>query len=257
MADSPTSVWLHDDVMTSTYAPGPTEASDPYPTPRAPSRRRSSWLQLAVGGLALVAPAVIVVAVLARLTGQITTGEMVELALGAGENPGTFTFAAMFLASPIQWLTGRSQVRIRKFLGIVFYGLAVNNFVMFIIERGQETVPQEQDGLLAEIARSPFLLAGSVALLLATPLFLTSTRWSQRTLGMRRWRLLHRLTYVVAIALVLHVLLIPDIGPDTALLAMGFTARIPAVRRRLAARGQRRRGRQQRERLSPAMAGAV
>lgn len=159
---------------------------------------------------------------------------MIELALGAGENPGTFTFAAMFLASPIQWLTGRSQVRIRKLLGIVFYGLAVNNFVMFLVERRIDST-----GVMAEIGGSPMLIAGLTALLLATPLFLTSSRWSQRFLGMRRWRLLHRLTYVVAVALVVHVLLIPDIGPDTVLLALGFTARVPAVRRRLQAKGQR------------------
>ena len=244
--------------MTSTNRPETIPAATSSSS-RALLRRRSSWLQLAVGGLALVAPAVIAVAALARLTGQITTDEMVELALGAGENPGTFTFAAMFLASPIQWLTGRSQVRIRKFLAVVFYGLAVNNVVMFIIERGQEADLQEQGGLLSEIARSPFLLAGSVALLLATPLFLTSSRWSQRTLGMRKWRLLHRLTYVVAVALALHVLLIPDIGPDTILLAMGFIARIPAVRVRLVARGKKRKetSEHEPEQLSPAMAGVV
>ena len=199
-------------------------------------RKLSSW-QRAVAGLALIAPVVIVSTVVARLIGLTTTEQMVEVALGAGENPGVLTFAAMFLASPIQWLTGRSQIRIRKFLGIVFYGLAVNNFTMFLIERRLEG----DEGLVAEIAGSPFLLAGIVALLLATPLFLTSTRWSQRTLGMRRWRMLHRLTYVIAVALLLHVLLIPDIGPDTVLLLLGFIARIPANRRRLEARGQRRR----------------
>ena len=199
-------------------------------------RKLSSW-QRAVAGLALIAPVVIVSTVVARLIGLTTTEQMVEVALGAGENPGVLTFAAMFLASPIQWLTGRSQIRIRKFLGIVFFGLAVNNFTMFLIERRLEG----DEGLVAEIAGSPFLLAGIVALLLATPLFLTSTRWSQRTLGMRRWRMLHRLTYVIAVALLLHVLLIPDIGPDTVLLLLGFIARIPANRRRLEARGQRRR----------------
>ena len=199
-------------------------------------RKLSSW-QRAVAGLALIAPVVIISTVVARLIGLTTTEQMVEVALGAGENPGVLTFAAMFLASPIQWLTGRSQIRIRKFLGIVFFGLAVNNFTMFLIERRLEG----DEGLVAEIAGSPFLLAGIVALLLATPLFLTSTRWSQRTLGMRRWRMLHRLTYVIAVALLLHVLLIPDIGPDTVLLLLGFIARIPANRRRLEARGQRRR----------------
>lgn len=199
--------------------------------------RKLRPLQRVVAALALIAPLVIIGALASRLLGLTTTEQMVELALGAGENPGTFTFAAMFLASPIQWLTGRSQIRIRKLLGIVFYGLAVNNFAMFVIEQ-QLT---GEVGLAARIGGSPMILAGLTALLLATPLFLTSSRWSQRFLGMRRWRMLHRLTYVIAVALVVHVLLIPDVGPDTVLLGLGFIARVPAVHRRLVARGKRNR----------------
>ena len=45
------------------------------------------------------------------------------MALGVGENPGMITFGAMFLCSPVQWLTGRSQVRVRKYLGTVLITL--------------------------------------------------------------------------------------------------------------------------------------
>lgn len=191
--------------------------------------RGLSWPQLAVVALASVAPAVIVVAVVAGLLGLIATDAMIELALAAGENPGMITFGAMFLASPVQWLTRRSQVRVRKFLGITFFGLALSNAVMFALEQG-----------VGAMLGAPFLVAGSVALGLALPLFLTSSRWSQRALGLRRWRLLHKLTYVVAVALLAHVVLVGDLGLGSVLITAGFVARVPAVRGWLEARGRRR-----------------
>ena len=57
---------------------------------------------------------------------------------------------------------------------------------------------------------------------------------------MRRWRLLHKATYLVAIALMAHVVLIGDIGLGFVLIALGFAARIPAVRRRIQRRSHRR-----------------
>ncbi|MGI9599068.1 MAG: hypothetical protein ACR2QK_23090 [Acidimicrobiales bacterium] len=193
------------------------------------SRRRFggfSRLQLLVMGLASVAPAVIVGALTAAGFGLLPMEGMIELVLAAGENPGMITFGAMFLASPIQWLTGRTQVRVRKYLGIVFFGLALSNGAMFALEAG-----------VGAMLGAPFLVAGSLALALTAPLFLTSSRRSQRLMGMRRWRLLHRLTYLVAVALMAHVILVGDIGPGFVLIALGFLARIPAVRRRLVARG--------------------
>ncbi len=172
--------------------------------------------------LAAVPPIVIAGAGAARLLGVISTEQLVDTALAAGENPGMITFGAMFLASPVQWLTGRSQIRVRKYLGVVFFLLAVSNGAMFAIERGIGAALDE-----------PFLVAGVIALVAATPLFLTSTRRSQRAMGMRAWRRLHKLTYLVAVALLAHVVLIGDAGLGAAMITGGFIARIPAVRRRL------------------------
>ena len=58
---------------------------------------------------------------------------------------------------------------------------------------------------------------------------------------MRRWRTLHKLTYLVAAALLAHVILIGDIGPGAVLIALGFIGRIPVIRRRLTSRAERRR----------------
>ncbi len=206
----------------------PPETTPPVPTDidsQPPWRRRRVWngftpLQLIVVTLATIAPLLVGGAIGAALLGVVSTEAMIDFALAAGEDPGMITFGALFLASPIQWLTGRSQVRVRKYLGIVFFLLALSNGAMFVLESG-----------LAAVLSAPFLIAGTIALALALPLFLTSSRRSQRALGMRRWRILHKLTYVVAAALLAHVVLMGEIGLGSVLIALGFVGRIPAVRR--------------------------
>ena len=183
-----------------------------------------------VMALATVAPLLIGGAIGAALLGMISTEAMMQFVLAAGENPGMITFGAMFVASPVQWLTGRSQVRVRKYLGIMFFLLALSNAAMFILETG-----------LSAALSTPFLIAGTAAFALAVPLFLTSSRRSQRSMGMKRWRALHKLTYIIAAALLTHVILIGDIGPGAVLITLGFIGRIPVVRRWLTTRAQERR----------------
>ena len=193
---------------------------------RRPRWNRFTPLQLVVLTLATIAPLLIVGAIGAALVGLISIEAMIAFALIAGEDPGMITFGALFLASPVQWLTGRSQIRVRKYLGIMFFLLALTNGAMFVLEAG-----------LAAAFGAPFLIAGTVALALALPLFLTSNRWSQRAMGMRRWRLLHRLTYVIALSLMAHALLMGEIGPGFVLIASGLIARLPPVKRRLGPSG--------------------
>lgn len=209
---------------------------------KRPLWKRFTPLQLGVLGLATVAPLTIVGAIAAGLLGAISVEAMMGLALAAGENPGMITFGAMFLASPIQWFTGRSQVRVRKYLGIVFFLLALSNGAMFVLEMG-----------LGGILGAPFLIAGTIAFALAVPLFLTSSRWSQRTLGMKRWRLLHKLTYLIAAGLLGHVILMGEIGPGAVMIALGFIARIPSVRKWIANHGTKRKERRAIERGTPAI----
>ena len=189
---------------------------------RRPRWNRFTPLQLIVLTLATIAPLLVLGSIGAALLGFISVEAMIGFALIAAEDPGMITFGALLLASPVQWLTGRSQIRVRKYLGIVFFLLAITNGAMFVFEAG-----------LAAAFGAPFLIAGTVALALALPLFLTSSRWSQRTMGMRRWRLLHRLTYVIAVALMAHALLMGEIGPGFVLITSALIARIPAVKRRL------------------------
>ena len=58
--------------------------------------------------------------------------------------------------------------------------------------------------MLADIAKRRFITAGMTAYVLMIPLALTSTRWSIRKLGGKRWQALHRLIYFSAAAGVIH-----------------------------------------------------
>lgn len=62
-------------------------------------------------------------------------------------------------------------------------------------------------GFVLRDLHRPYIIAGDVSLLLALPLALTSTDRMMRALG-RRWKVLHRLVYLVAIAAVLHYALL-------------------------------------------------
>lgn len=55
-----------------------------------------------------------------------------------------------------------------------------------------------------DIYKRPYITAGFTAWLLLVPLALTSTAWSIRKLGGKRWQLLHRLIYFSALGGVIH-----------------------------------------------------
>ena len=58
--------------------------------------------------------------------------------------------------------------------------------------------------MLDEIAGNLFILLGILAFLLLLPLSLSSTHRSIKYLGLRRWQLLHTLTYVAIPAVIAH-----------------------------------------------------
>lgn len=58
--------------------------------------------------------------------------------------------------------------------------------------------------MLTDIAKRRFITAGMTAFALMIPLALTSTKWSIRKLGGKRWQALHRLIYFSAAAGVIH-----------------------------------------------------
>lgn len=205
----------------------------PPPPPPAPPKRSGrslSLMQRMVVGAAALPLIAIAGTIAAGAVGFISINEMVDISLVLGEDPGMVVFAAMLWCSPVQWFVKRTQIPVRKMLGILFSGYALSNFAMFVVERG-----------LAASLSAPFLIAGSIATLAAIPLLLTSGRWAQRTMGIRNWRALHKLTYLIAFALVVHVALIGEFTLSAALIVGALIARIPSIAAAIRRSGERRR----------------
>ncbi len=133
--------------------------------------------------------------------------------LGLGPDPGrevalftgrwTLRFLLLTLAvRPLQTFFPRYRIlRYRRTLGLFTLGYAsVHLLAWFGLLLNFELME-----FAPEVMRNPYVLVGMSAWLLLLPLGLTSTRAAMRRLG-RRWRLLHRLVYLVAILAIIHFL---------------------------------------------------
>lgn len=103
--------------------------------------------------------------------------------------------------TPLRQLTGwHALARLRRMLGLFtfFYGLL--HFLAFAwLDMGLDLT-----AIVADIAKRPFILVGSAALLLMLPLALTSFNRAIKALGAARWQTLHKAVYAVAVLAVLH-----------------------------------------------------
>jgi methionine sulfoxide reductase heme-binding subunit len=114
----------------------------------------------------------------------------------------TLIFLLITLAiAPLRKLTRQYWlINLRRMLGLFafFYGTL---HLMTWVWLDKFFDPHE---MLADIARRKFITAGMTGFVLMIPLALTSTKWSIRKLGGKRWQALHRLIYFSAAAGVVH-----------------------------------------------------
>jgi methionine sulfoxide reductase heme-binding subunit len=91
-------------------------------------------------------------------------------------------------------------IQFRRMLGLFafFYGcLHLLTYIWLFAGFSLHTI-------VDDIAKRRYVLAGFSSWLLLLPLALTSTAWSIRKLGGKRWRALHQLVYLAAIGGVTH-----------------------------------------------------
>lgn len=90
--------------------------------------------------------------------------------------------------------------RLRRMLGLYVYFYALLHLLCYAwFDMGLEL-----GDIVRDIAKRPFILVGFTALLLLTPLAMTSSNRAIRWLRGPRWQALHRLVYGVAVLAVLH-----------------------------------------------------
>ena len=129
-----------------------------------------------------------------------------------GANPVNFAIlttglmALVFLmltlaVTPLRKITGLNWlISFRRMLGLYAFFYACAHFLIFFsLDRGFSV-----SSTLHEIIKRKYLWLGMTGLLVMVPLAVTSTNAMIKRLGGKRWRTLHRLAYVAAVAGVIH-----------------------------------------------------
>ncbi|MDR3456987.1 MAG: sulfoxide reductase heme-binding subunit YedZ [Verrucomicrobiae bacterium] len=129
-----------------------------------------------------------------------------------GANPVNFAIlttgllALIFLiltlaVTPLRKVSGWNWIIFaRRTLGLYAFFYASLHFLIFFAFDRSFSV----SGTLSEMLKRQYLIFGSLGLFVMVPLAVTSTNAMIKRLGGKRWRALHRLAYVAAIAGVIH-----------------------------------------------------
>jgi methionine sulfoxide reductase heme-binding subunit len=93
-----------------------------------------------------------------------------------------------------------SLIRWRRMLGLYafFYGCLHLTTYLWLDQSF------DWSAIWGDIYKRPYITAGFTAWVLMVPLAMTSTAWSIRKLGGKRWQLLHRMIYFSALGGVIH-----------------------------------------------------
>lgn len=114
----------------------------------------------------------------------------------------TLRFLCITLAvTPLrQWFKQPALARFRRMLGLFTFFYGCVHFLCYSwLDMGLVL-----EDIVRDIPKRPFILVGTSALLLMTPLALTSFNRAIKALGASRWQALHRAVYAVALLAILH-----------------------------------------------------
>jgi len=114
----------------------------------------------------------------------------------------TLRFLCITLAvTPLRQASGwHVLARLRRMLGLFAFFYAVLHFLCYAwLDMGLDL-----PAILKDIAKRPFILVGTSALLLLLPLAATSFNRAIKALGAVRWQSLHRAVYAIVLLGLLH-----------------------------------------------------
>lgn len=114
----------------------------------------------------------------------------------------TLRFLVITLAiTPLRKILHLPQlIRFRRMLGLFAFFYVCLHFTVWIWPDHDFAWSE----MWADVLKRPFITVGFTAFVLLIPLALTSTAGWIRRLGGRRWQMLHRLIYVIAVLGVIH-----------------------------------------------------
>lgn len=138
------------------------------------------------------------------LVGALTDGLGANPAEALTRGTGDWTLRLLCLTlavTPLRQITGwAAMARWRRMLGLYafFYGLL--HFLCYAwLDMGFDVAD-----IVRDIPKRPFVLVGTLALLLMLPLAATSFNRAVKALGAARWRRLHQLVYAIVLLGLLH-----------------------------------------------------
>lgn len=174
--------------------------------------------------------------------GNLTVNPIQDITFRTGK-PALVLLVLSLAVTPAQTiLNWREIVPARKWLGLYAWGYVSIHFLVFIgLDYGFDW------GLIYEaVFEKRYALVGFLALLILTPLAITSTKGWQRRLG-KTWKQLHRLVYAAGLLGVFHYLWLvkSDVREPVAwgvIVVLLLVARIPRVRKWLVSRRLRLTG---------------
>jgi len=133
--------------------------------------------------------------------GQLTANPVEFITRSTGT--WTITFLCITLSmSPLRWITGwAGWIRLRRMLGLFTFFYAFMHFtIWYWLDHNLDPKQMMQD-----VIERPFITMGFLAFVLMSLLAVTSNQRAMHALG-RKWSILHRSIYGIAILAVLHFL---------------------------------------------------
>jgi len=111
-----------------------------------------------------------------------------------------FLIAALAITPLRQVLKWNWLAKHRRTLGLFAFTYGLTHWLVYILL----DIQLDFDEMVTDIAKRPYILIGSLALLLMLPLAVTSTKKMIARLGGKRWNQLHKLIYLSSVLGVIH-----------------------------------------------------
>ena len=131
-----------------------------------------------------------------------TLGANPAEALIRGTGDWVLRFLCITLAiTPLrEWTGWNALARLRRMFGLFAYFYGVTHFLCYAwLDMGLDWA-----AIVKDIPKRPFVLVGSLAMVLMTPLAATSFNKAIKALGAKRWKTLHKLVYAIVLLGLLH-----------------------------------------------------
>ena len=111
-----------------------------------------------------------------------------------------FLCATLAITPLREWTGWSALVRYRRLLGVSAFAYGLVHFLCY----AWLDMSLDPRAIIEDIPKRPFILVGTLALLLMAPLAATSFNRAIKALGAARWKRLHRLVYAIVLLALLH-----------------------------------------------------